>query len=184
VSRAAPPRPAIWILGCLLPTADRDPVIGDLVEEHALRSRTESAFSASVWFWSQLVRSAPRFAWIALRRSRWPGMLGAAVAAYVLVTVIESAGEIAMSKLGIRDPQVRSLVGLSVGLAAMVVGGYVAAWIRRGAAAVLAGIVVSVVMLLMAVAPGSVPLWYLLGFLILAPAASVAGGALFGRRRT
>jgi len=65
-----------------------------------------------------------------------------------------------------------------VGLATMVLSGYVAALIRQGAARVLAGIIFTVVVVLFVTVPDSAPLWYGLTFLIAGPAAALAGGWL------
>jgi len=66
----------------------------------------------------------------------------------------------------------------------MVLGGYLAAWIRPGAATALAGIVIITVAVLMATKSDSMPLWYQLAFLIAGPLASLAGGTPFLRRQT
>jgi hypothetical protein len=180
VSRQLPPRSATWLLGCLLSEADRDAVIGDLIEEHELR-RSLSSPRVSWWYWSQVWRSVLPLLWIAARRERWPGILGAAIAAYALVTIVESAATIAVQRLLVPEAFVQVLINLIVGLSAMVMGGYVAARIRRGAAAVLAIIIAVVVVGLMTTNSGSVPLWYQVGFLVFGPMASLAGGALLRR---
>ncbi len=65
-----------------------------------------------------------------------------------------------------------------VGLATIVLGGYVAAWIRPGAAQALAGIEMIAVVILMVTMTDSAPLWYGLTFLIIGPLAACAGGIL------
>jgi hypothetical protein len=63
----------------------------------------------------------------------------------------------------------------------MVLGGYVAARIRRGAAAALAVLIAVTVVALMTATSESAPLWYQGGFLVFGPLASLAGGALLRR---
>lgn len=60
----------------------------------------------------------------------------------------------------------------------MVLGGYVAASIRQGAAPALAEIILVVVAVLFVTMPNSAPLWYGLTFLIAGPVAALAGGRL------
>lgn len=108
-------------------------------------------------------------------------MLGAALVAYVLVTIIESAAMVATSRLFTANPLVQERAGFVIGLAATALGGYIAASIRRGAAATLAVMIALVVVALMMTMSDSVPLWYQFGFLVFGPLASLAGGVL--RRR-
>jgi peptidoglycan/LPS O-acetylase OafA/YrhL len=175
------PRSATWLLGCLLCEADKDAVIGDLIEEHALRYSSSSRH-VSWWYWNQVSRSVLPLVWTAVRRGRWLGVLGAALAAYVLVTIIESAATMATFKLFSAYPLVQERAGLVIGLAAMALGGYIAASIRRGAAATLAVIIALVVVALMMTMSESVPLWYTFGFLVFGPLASLAGGDFWRRR--
>jgi hypothetical protein len=104
--------------------------------------------------------------------------------AYIAAGAVEFAGDMAISRLVAPEAPVYAILGLIVGLATMALGGYLAAWIRPGAAAALAGIVMISVAVLMVTKTGAVPLWYQLAFLIAGPLASLAGGTLFLRRRT
>jgi hypothetical protein len=182
VTRGTPPRSATWLLGVLLSEADKDAVIGDLIEEHALR-HSQSGRRGSWWYWSQVARSVLPFFWIAIRRERWLGILGAAITAYLLATIIESAATIEISRLFTANALPQERMGLLIGLSAMALGGYTAAWIRRGAAAALAVIIALMVVALMVTMSESVPLWSQLGFLVFGPLASLAGGALWRRRQ-
>ena len=175
-----PPRLATWFLSCLLSEADQEAVIGDLIEEYELR-RSQSSRNVSWWYWNQVLRSVLPLLWTAVRRTQWPGILGAAVAAYVLVTIIESAASIAVQQLIVPGAFVQGLISLTVTLSAIVLGGYVAARIRRGAAAALAVLIALTVVALMTATSESAPLWYQVGFLVFGPLASLAGGALLRR---
>jgi putative ABC transport system permease protein len=61
----APPRVALWLLQHLLPRAERESFIGDLVEEHAANIVRHGAARARRWFWRQTLVAA-----IALHRKR------------------------------------------------------------------------------------------------------------------
>jgi hypothetical protein len=180
MTRPKPPRSATWVLHCLLPDEDKDAIIGDLIEEHALL-QSQSGRGAALWYWGQVGRSIPPLLSAAARRERWHAILGAAIVAYILATLIESVFTVAIQKLFVRDTFVPVLLTLIAGLAAMAAGGYVAAWMRRGAAVALAILIALVVATLMMTMAGSVPGWYAVGFLILGPLASLAGGALLRR---
>jgi hypothetical protein len=101
--------------------------------------------------------------------------------AYIAAGMVEFAGDEAISKVIPPEAPVHAVLGMIVGLTTMALGGYVAAWIRRGAATALAWIVMISVAILMVTRSGSVPLWYQLAFLIVGPAASWAGGRLLQR---
>ena len=176
--RRQPPRIACWLLACLLPERDREAVMGDLAEEYALRSR-----SASLWYWGQVYRSIPSMVWRSVSGGRWLPTLSVAMGAYIAAGAIEFVADLAISRWVAPDAPVYAVLGLIAGLATMALGGYVAAWIRPGAATALAGIVMISVAVLMVTKSGAVPLWYQLAFLIAGPLASLAGGRLFLLRR-
>jgi hypothetical protein len=178
MTRAAPPRLPVLILSCLLPEEDAEVVLGDLIEEYALRAPSSSALAVSWWCWSQVSRSAPLLAWAAFRRGRWLGPLAAALAAYVVVQIVEFAGTLAISRLLAGDSFDVTVINFPVGLSAMVLGGYLASRIRRGAAVGLAVTSTVVVLALMTVTSENFPVWYKVGFLVLAPLAALMGGVL------
>jgi hypothetical protein len=179
-----PPRLATWILARLVPNTDRDAVIGDLLEEHALRFRSESVPNASWWYWSQVSRSAQPLVWTAVRRGGWLETLGAAIAAYLLVNMIQSAGGLAVWRLLGDMPLAAGLISLTIVLSAMVLGGYIATRMRRGAAVMLA--VISALSVIRSMAPtgDSIPVGYFVGWLVACPLAALAGGALLPSRET
>lgn len=178
---ATPPRAAAWILGCLLREPDKEALLGDLAEEHELRWRSDSRPNELWWYWRQVVRSVPALLWAAVRRGRWIGVLGAAIAAYALVTLVESAGTVVLSRLFAQQRLAFTVLGLALGLAAMVLGGYVAARIRRGAAGALAVMSALSVIGLMVESVGNMPMWYSGVWLVACPLTALAGGAL-GRK--
>lgn len=174
----ARPRLAIRLLESLLPEDDRGAVVGDLIEESALRARASSRASVTWWCWGQVARSVPLVLWSELRRGHWFGTLGVAILVYIAASVLESVGTSLVLGLLHPDPRLGPALSVIVGLATMGLGGYVAASIRRGAAQVLAGIIFLVVVVLFVTMPDSVPLWYGLTFLIAGPAAALTGGRL------
>ncbi|MPZ17336.1 MAG: hypothetical protein GEV06_05415 [Luteitalea sp.] len=184
MNRRTPPPIAIRLLESVLPEKDRDAVVGDLIEESALRAGASNRATAIWWCWWQVARSIPPMLWSELRRRRSLGTLGVAMAAYVLVSVIEFLSTAAISNLFHPDAGLAHALGAIVGLATMVLGGYVAAAIRQGAALTLAGIILIVVIVLFVTMPNSAPLWYGVTFLIAGPVAALAGGWLNVTRRS
>jgi hypothetical protein len=180
MSRDVPPRLATWLLGRLLPERDRDAVLGDLVEEYALRLRSASPSTVSRWYWGQVSRSIPPTLACTIRRGRWLGTIAVAGAVYLVVYTVEVAGLAAILRLLGPDAPLRVL-SVIVGLTTMALGGYCAAWLRPRAAIALAAIGVIVVAILMS---GGAPLWYQFAFLVAAPLAAWAGGMLCLSRRT
>jgi hypothetical protein len=178
----APPV-ATWLLGCLLPASDREAVLGDLVEEHAIRARTASPRTAAGWFWRQVWHSIPPMLWVGIRRGAWLTTLGVAIGAYVVAGLIEFVGVAAIARLLGPDARALPVLSAMVGLGTIGLGGYVAARIRPEAATVLAAIVMLVVGALLVTMPESAPLWYGLTFLMVGPVAALAGGTLCRVRR-
>ena len=177
------PRAASWIIGRLLPRADREALLGDLAEEHALRRGGESPPNEVVWYWSQIVRSFGPLLLAAARRGRWLSALGAAVAVYALIVWVESYSNAVVAWLFGPSGVAFTIASLAFSPAAMTLGGYAAARIRRGAAAILAGISAIAIIRLMLVSGNAVAIAYLSGFLIVCPLTALAGGVL-GLRRT
>jgi hypothetical protein len=134
--------------------------VGTVVERHIISGVAEEGYS------------------VELRRGHWLGTLGVAILAYIAASVLESVGTSRVLELLHSDPRLATVLSVIVGLATMVLGGYVAASIRQGAAQVLAGIIFVVVALLFVTMPSSAPLWYGLTFLIAGPVAALSGGRL------
>lgn len=175
---------AVWLLECLLPEEDRDAVIGDLIEESALRARTSTRASVTWWCWGQVARSISRVLWSGLRRGNWLRTLGVASAVYVAASALEALSVGLLSRLLLPHSPVTTVLNAIVGLATMVLGGYVADSIRQGAAPALAAVILIVVLLLfVTMSSTSAPLWYGLTFLIAGPLAALTGGRLSVARR-
>jgi hypothetical protein len=176
------PRIASWIVGLLLPKADSEALLGDLAEEYAQRRGNVTRPNETVWYWIQIARSLSPLALAAAKRQRWLGALGAAVAIYVLISWAETYTNSIMSWL-FGPSGVAFMIGsLAFSPLTMAVGGYAAARIRRGAAAVLAIISAIAIIRLMVLTGNPVAIAYLTGFLIVCPLTALAGGALVHRR--
>src|SRR5206468_4017493 len=137
----APPI-ATWLLERVLPATDREAVIGDLIEEYALRARSTPPSIAGRWYWGQVYRSIPQVLRCAIRRGRWLGAVGVAFVAYIAAGLLESAGFAVMSRLLGSDARSPGVLDVFIGLATLALSGYFAALVRPGAAGALAGIVV------------------------------------------
>ena len=56
-----PPKIAASILRCVLPPKDRDYLLGDYEESFQRKLEERSALSASIWYWGQLIHTAPQY---------------------------------------------------------------------------------------------------------------------------
>jgi hypothetical protein len=177
VTQPAVPRSAIRILRWLLSERDREALIGDLVEECALRS-AEPAQDSCRWCWEQVGRSVLPLLQARIRRRGWPGKLGAAAAAYVVVAPLVVASDVVALELSGGQPAVQAWISFLAFVAALMLGGCLATSIRRGAAAPLAAIVMVMSALWLAQMPDRPSIWYQLGLLLAGPSSAVAGGRL------
>jgi hypothetical protein len=179
-----PPRLPGWLLECVLPGRELDYVIGDLVEEYALRSRRSSAMPVRYWYTMQVCRSIVPLLWTSMTRAGWPGTLAIASAAWVTASVVEALG-IELLQLVLAPDSFSFILGsMVIGLATIAGGGYLAGRIRQPSPMVMAAIVLLVVVVLMATSSDSAPLWYALVFLIAGPLAAVGGGVGASRARS
>ena len=171
-----------WILARLMPPAQAEALVGDLLEERRLRLQAGSQVSVAGWYWKQLASSVPALLWASVRRGAWLITVVTAVASYVAAVGIQfvlwSAIEtMTTSKSG------PTVVGLFSFAAALAACGYVAASIRLGAARLLAFLVFAATCAMLAISTGRAPLWYEGSLLVLGPVATIAGAALSGRLR-
>jgi hypothetical protein len=178
-----PPRLPGWLLARLLPDRELEYVLGDLVEEYALRSRHASAVTVQCWYTMQICRSIVPLLWSSIARVGWPGTLAIAGVAWASASVAEALG-IALLRLFIApDSGGFTAASVAIGLATIAGGGYAAGRIRPSSPTVMAAIVLVVVIVLMITASGTAPLWYAIVFLIAGPLAAVGGGAIAANTR-
>jgi hypothetical protein len=170
-----------WMLARLMPPAQAEALIGDLLEERRLRLQAGSHVSVAGWYWRQLASSVPVLLWASMRRGAWLVSVVTAVASFIaavgIMLVLQSALWPMTTSSFAHD--VIMLLSFAAAVAAC---GYVAASIRLGAARLLAFLVFAAVCSEIATNQGG-PLWYEGSFLVLGPLATIAGAALSGRLR-
>ena len=67
----APPKIALRILEFLLPDKDREILIGDFSEEHIARQKSSTILNANIWYWKELLLSAPIYISFKIRPSKF-----------------------------------------------------------------------------------------------------------------
>lgn len=168
------------ILERLMPPAQAEALLGDLLEERRLRLQAGSHVSVAGWYWRQLASSVPALLWASVRRGAWLITVVTAVASYVAANGIQFVLWSALSPMTSKSGP--TVVGLFSFAAALAACGYVAASIRLGAARLLAFLVFATTCAMLAIStPAS--LWYEGSLLVLGPVATIAGAALSGRLR-
>jgi len=168
------------ILARLMPPAQAEALLGDLLEERRLRLQAGSQVSVAGWYWRQLASSVPALLWASVRRGAWLITVVTAVASYVAANGIQFVLWSALSPMTSKSGP--TVVGLFSFAAALAACGYVAASIRLGAARLLAFLVFATTCAMLAIStPAS--LWYEGSLLVLGPVATIGGAALSGRLR-
>ena len=168
------------ILERLMPPAQAEALLGDLLEERRLRLQAGSEVSVAGWYWRQLASSVPALLWASVRRGAWLITVVTAVASYVAAVGIQFVLWSALSPMTSKSGP--TVVGLFSFAAALAACGYVAASIRLGAARLLAFLAFATTCAMLAIStPAS--LWYEGSLLVLGPVATIAGAALSGRLR-
>ena len=170
-----------WTLARLMPPAQAEALIGDLLEERRLRLQAGSHVGVAGWYWRQLASSVSTLLWASVRRGAWLITVVTAVASYVAAGAIQLAIQFALSPMT-TSKSVWAVVFLLSFAAALAACGYVAASIRLGAARLLAFLVFAATCQMLAMSPRA-PFWYEWSLLVLGPVAAIAGAALSGRLR-
>jgi len=165
---------ATWVLSRLLPENELDPLIGDLAEEYALRSKAASSSAARKWYLRQVCASVPPLLWARLRRPMWLATFGLALAAYIAVGVVDLIVNEVISRF---NP-----LNLVISFPMVVLIGYCAARIRPGAVTVLAAMMLVAVTVMTVSTTETAPLWYRIAYFFVGPAAVFIGRALHHRR--
>ncbi len=174
----------LWIVSRLVPKREREPLVGDLSEEFALRANASSSSAALQWCLRQVCASAPPLMWANLRRSAWISTLGVAMLAYIAVGIVEFGVNWGMSLASGQASAAYNPAGMLIPFPMVVTIGYFAARRRSGAPVVLATLMLTAVTVMTLSAGESVPLWYRCAYFVAGPAAAVIGGALrTGTRR-
>ena len=172
-----------WILARLMPYAQAEALIGDLLEERRLRLQAGSQASVAGWYSRQLASSVSVLLWASMRRGAWLVTVVIAVASFIAAFGIMRVLFFLFALLPMTTSSVaRDVIMLLSFAAAVAACGYVAASIRHGAARMFAFLVFAAVCAEIATSPGA-PLWYMGSFLVLGPLAAIAGATLSGRLR-
>ena len=106
-------RVATWIFSGLVPKDVREPLMGDLAEEHALRVKAGSSSAALKWYLRQIFASIPPLLWTRLTRAAWLSTLGVALLAYFAVGVVQLTIRWAISSSS--APSLINLIGSLTG---------------------------------------------------------------------
>lgn len=178
----SPPRMPAWLLERLLAAPALEYALGDLAEEYALRVEAGSTRAADQWYWKQILRSLPALFSHGVRHAGTLRTLAVAIAVHLGASVAETVGQGGIQMLPLGDAA-SNVMGVIIGLAAFVCGGYVAARIRPPAALFMAAIAFALVVFLMVTRGDAVPIWYPILYLVLGPLAPIAGGAVASRQR-
>jgi hypothetical protein len=172
-----------WIFSWVVPKDQREPLIGDLHEEYALRAKSASSAGALKWFLKQILASLPPLLWARLTRSAWLSTLGVAVLAYFAVAVVDFIVKRVILSWTANGVLPTYVVGLAISFLTVVLIGYLAEQLRRRAAIVLGTMVLLTVIAMNAGMPADSPLWYRVAWLLVGPAAAVIGSVLPSHRR-
>ena len=170
------------ILERLMPPAQAEALLGDLLEERRLRLQAGSQVSVAGWYWRQLASSVPALLWASVRRGAWLITVVTAVGSYIAAVGIQFVLQYALSPMTMSKSMQAVVVLLSFA-AALAACGYVAASIRLGAARLLAFLVFATTCWMLVNSTGRASLWYEGSLLVLGPLAAIAGAALSGRLR-
>jgi hypothetical protein len=178
----SPPAFACRFFQTVLPVPYQGALLGDLIEEYALRAESTSPSAATRWFWGQACRSIPFIVGSSLRTGDWLISASAAMGVFVVMGMLKFAADFMITKLVAPEQTAYIVLAPIVFLAITSSGGYAAARIRCGTAVFLAFIVMITVAVLIAVkaCPVPVPWWYQLGFLTLGPLSVLLTPVLFG----
>jgi hypothetical protein len=164
------------LLRLVLPRGDRDAVLGDLIEERALQANPDR------WYRQQVLRSVGSIVWANVRRGVWLKMLLAALAGYAVVVVLVMLGEGWLVGRLWPEAAGSAPTSLLIGTVVMLLGGYLAAWMRPTAPILLAAITVVMGFVSLLTTGDQAPLWYQLALIVIGPASAIAGGKLRRRR--
>ena len=178
----SPPAFACRFFQTVLPVPYQGALLGDLIEEYALRAESTSPSAATRWFWGQACRSIPFIVGSSLRTGDWLISASAAMGVFVVMGMLKFAADFMITKLVAPEQTAYIVLAPIVFLAITSSGGYAAARIRCGTAGFLAFIVMITVAVLIAVKACTVPVpwWYQLGFLTLGPLSVLLTPVLFG----
>jgi hypothetical protein len=169
----------------------RDAIVGDLAEEYGALASVRGVRHADGWLRSQVVRSLPRLAADAIRRSGMRGavsVLVAMIAGYALLAVLVIGGDMIAGMFVPSDPAsvITALVSIVLAVVSALAAGYVAARLAPSAplvAATALGVLCVVIGLgTFALGDVGVPTWYWMALQLVVLPSAVLGGLARVRR--
>jgi hypothetical protein len=169
-----------WLFSWLVPKDQREPLMGDLAEEYALRASADSSSAPLKWYLKQICASIPPLLWARLTRSAWLSTLGVGVLAYFAVGVVDFAIKRVIPNWTSDGTFAPDPLGLIVTFPMVVLIGYVAERFRRRAGIVLGAMLLVAIAAMMLSTNASPHLAYQIAYLFVVPAAAFIGGALRG----
>jgi hypothetical protein len=166
---------ATWLFSRLVPKADREPLIGDLEEEYALRARMDSSSAPPTWYARQICSSIPHVIALRLFAAAWLATVGVALVAYIAVGLGQLViyWAIPTSSAPTYNP-----LGVIMSFPLVAVIGYFAELSRRRAAIVLATIMLFAIAAVTVLIDEDAPFWYYAAYFFVGPVGALLGGAL------
>jgi uncharacterized membrane protein AbrB (regulator of aidB expression) len=168
-------RGATWIFSWLVPKDVREPLMGDLAEEYALRVKAVSSSAACKWYLRQICVSIPPLLWARLIRGAWLSTLGVALVAYFAVGVVQL-----LIRWGISSSSATGYnpLDLIIIFPMVVLIGYVADRLRRRAGIVLGAMMLVAITAMTLWTTESSPLWYRVAWFFVGPVAALIGSLM------
>jgi hypothetical protein len=181
MTRNSPPPFACWFLESVVPAPYREAMLGDLIEEYAVRAQSSSPLTASRWFWGQACRSVPAMVWSSLRSRDRLISVSIAMGVWFVMEMLTYAANLTIWRWVAPQQTAHIVLAPVVFLAISAIGGCIAARIRRDATIFLALIVMITVAvsIYLKVCAIPVPWWYQFGFLTLGPLSVLLTPAVF-----
>lgn len=168
-------RAATWVFSWLVPKDVREPLMGDLAEEYALRVKAASSSAALKWYLKQICASIPPLLWTRLTRSVWLSTLGVAVLGYFAVGVVQIIIRLVISSASTTRYNPLDLIAI---FPMVVLIGYFAERFRRRSAIVLGVMMLLAITAMTVWATENSPLWYRVAWFFVGPVAAFIGGRL------
>jgi hypothetical protein len=173
-------RLAASVVARLTPEKNREALLGDLAEEFELRAKSGAA---SAWYFRQVATSLPPLAWAQIKKGVWLATLGAALAAYVAVAITELSLNALIMKIFGPGFSLSGALRMTLGFPVLMLIGFCASRVRRGAAATLAAMMGIVAITVMVTTTETVPVWFWFVYIVAGPMAVVLGGRIRSARR-
>jgi len=168
-------RVATRVFSLLVPKELRDPLIGDLAQEYALRAQTVDSSAALKWYLKEMCASIAPLLWTRITHSAWASTLGVAVVAYLAVFLTQL---IIFRAIYTSFGSVPKPLDLTVSFLVVASMAYVAERLRRRAAIVLGAIALLVSTSIVVLTPQASPLWFRIALFLVGPVAAFVGSVL------